>query len=209
MVGYSIDAQYAIIQDEDGYTNLRRAPSGNAEIITKIYDHQLFSYIDEGNSQWIQVFVPVDKFTVSCSENDFVEGFIHRSRLQDIKNLPQYKGSDISMSILTSDFDPNNHHIEYREGEFAVSIDGRPIWGRDGSLPFKKVDSIIFNLKDKRIRMPKVLLSDLYEMTDDFEVYYQDKTYFFLQENGDGAGYYEVIWVIRNGQILQRFITTL
>lgn len=208
-VGLTLNAQYAIIQDDDGYTNVRNAPTANAEIITRIYDNEIFSYIDDGKSQWIEVFIPVDKFTVSCSEIDYAEGYIHKSRLKDVKHLPRYDEGDITMQILTSDFNKEEHHIELIEGEFVVSIDGRPVWGRDGSLPLKGVDNIVFNIQNKEIKVPEVLLLDLYELSDQFKVYQKEDTYFFRQENGDGAGYYEVIWVVGNGKILQRFITTL
>lgn len=39
-----------------------------------------------------------------------------------------------------------------------------------------------------------------------FSIHSRDQTFFFKQSCGDGAGFYEITWVIENGILIQRLI---
>ncbi len=60
-------AQLAILQNKDGFTNLRAEPSTKGEIVTKMWKHQVFwdmteMFDDKENPDWvgIQMGVKVD-----------------------------------------------------------------------------------------------------------------------------------------------------
>ena len=61
------------IDDPDGYTNVRKKPSSNSEIIYKIYKGESFFLSDTSGLWWTVI-----------SKNDI--GFIHRSRVRIISN---------------------------------------------------------------------------------------------------------------------------
>ena len=61
------------IDDPDGYTNVRKKPSSNSEIIYKIYKGESFFLSDTSGLWWTVI-----------SNNDI--GFIHRSRVRIISN---------------------------------------------------------------------------------------------------------------------------
>ena len=82
-------AQVAIIQDKDGYTNVRKAPNGQAKVIHKIYENEVFWYQDDSNdtSDWVTVYIPKEDFSIACLPHELITGFIHQSRLKPLGTL--------------------------------------------------------------------------------------------------------------------------
>lgn len=63
----------AIIDDPDGYTNVRRLKSASSDIVTKVYDReQFYTYVQDGN--WWQI-----------KTKDGRVGYMHVSRIKIIK----------------------------------------------------------------------------------------------------------------------------
>ena len=62
----------AVINDPDGYTNVRNQPNGNAPIIDKIYDGDKFT-VEMVDANW---------WKATTTSN--VKGYIHKSRVQII-----------------------------------------------------------------------------------------------------------------------------
>ena len=60
-------SQLAVIQDNDGYTNLRETPDSNSKILYRIPDSEVFSYYDiDDDSDWIKIGVSKNKFSKIC-----------------------------------------------------------------------------------------------------------------------------------------------
>lgn len=69
-----------IINDKDGYTNVREAPSNEAKVIDKITDKEFFYYVPNSNSDWWQV-----------SRKDDIKaivGYLHKSRILKYSAMP-------------------------------------------------------------------------------------------------------------------------
>ncbi len=69
-----------IINDKDGYTNVREAPSNEAKVIDKITDKEYFYYVPNSNSDWWQV-----------SRKDDIKaivGYVHKSRILKYSTMP-------------------------------------------------------------------------------------------------------------------------
>ena len=45
----------AVINDPDGYTNIRSGKGTSFEIVDKIYDSEVFHFVDIPNEQWLEV----------------------------------------------------------------------------------------------------------------------------------------------------------
>lgn len=95
------------------------------------------------------------------------------------------------------------------QGKWASAIDGRPIWGADGELPKVEVVDINITIDGNEVPIHKVFFSDIYECTNNFEVYKNGDTYFVYQRNSDGAGSYEIVWVLDKTGLKQRLVGTI
>jgi hypothetical protein len=66
----------AVINDSDGYTNVRQEPNTNSPVIFKIYENEKFSIEEFPNTQnWYRIYNYKDKY----------EGWIHKSRVSKKK----------------------------------------------------------------------------------------------------------------------------
>jgi hypothetical protein len=202
-------AQVAIIQDKDGWTNVRSKPDGNSEIIYRIYTNQVFwvdHFYSDKEQNWIKVDIPKNKFCLNDNDNNYISGFVHKSQIKMLKNMNEYHGNDFSFEYIIIDFDSTNRIIDKQEGSFISEIDGRPVWGTDGTFPRKQVDDIKVIIDGNVIDIQEVFYSDIYECDNEFSIYKNNDTYYVHQWNSDCAGTYEIVWVLDKCGLKQRYI---
>jgi hypothetical protein len=205
-------AQVAIIQDKDGYTNVREKPNGQSPIIHKLYNNEAFWYdYEEGQNtdEWIPVYIPKNAFSFSSTQPDYIEGFIHKSRLQPLDKLQPYLGTDFQFEYLIESFKLNNRIVEKHEGKWVKSIAGRPVWGTDGGFPKTQVKAVNAIVEGKKIEINEALYSDIFECTNTFKVYKNGDSYIVYQWNSDGAGAYQVVWVFTKDGLKQRLVGSM
>ena len=86
------------INDPDGYTNIRKQPSVESEIIGKLIEGEMFTY-HPSNSNWWKV------------EFKGVKGFVHSSRIESVievkKRINQY---------FVDYFESDRNNVELSEG---------------------------------------------------------------------------------------------
>ena len=201
--------QVATLQDPDGWTNVRKAPDGQSEIIHKVYENQVFWYdyeeIDE-EQDWMSIYIPKNDYCLGKSDPNFIVGFIHKSRLLPLEKLKGYTGNDFTFEYQLSDFDSTNRIIEKQNGKWVTAIDGRPVWGTDGNFPRTQVDDIKVTIDGKEIEIHQIFYSDIYECDNGLSIYKKGTTYFAHQWNSDGAGAYEIVWVLNKNGLKQRLV---
>ncbi|MCU4174078.1 hypothetical protein [Carboxylicivirga sp. N1Y90] len=207
----TVVAQIAIIKDVDGYTNVRSKASLESDIIFKIKDNKAFWYDHsvKDTTDWILVYIPKNDFSLGCSDYNLIEGFIHKSRLLPIRGLDEYTNSDFKFSYVLGSFNSTNRVIEKISNRSIKLIDGQSFWGTDGELPTVEIKSINVNLKGLDIEIHKAFYNNLFECDNDFTIYEQNETFFIYQDNSDGAGYYQVLWVINKNGLIQRLVGTI
>ncbi|MDN5214726.1 hypothetical protein QQ020_21790 [Fulvivirgaceae bacterium BMA12] len=201
--------QVAIIQDPDGWTNVRKEPNGQSKIIHKIYENEVFWYDDETTDHqkdWISIYIPKNDYCLGKSEPPYLAGFIHKSRLLPLEKLDPCKGKAFSFKYVLSEFNPTNRIIDKQDGKWITQIDGRPVWGTDGNLPKIQVDDIVVEIDGQLLIINKVFYADLYECNHAFSVYKNGEIYFVHQWNSDGAGAYEIVWVLEKNRLRQRLV---
>lgn len=202
-------SQVATVQDPDGWTNVRSEATLDSEVIYRVKEGYLFwteyEIVDE-NAEWLLVFIPLDKFTTKGYESDFITGFIHKSRVVSLTELEKYKGDDFSFEYSIQEFDPSGRTITYEKGEWPIAIDGKFIWGTDGIYPNEEVKSIKIQLGGKSIPVPEDLYNDLFEVRKDLSIYKINDQFIVYNWNSDGAGYYELAWLISEKGIIQRLV---
>jgi hypothetical protein len=204
-------AQVAIIQDKDGYTNVREKPNGQSQVIHKLHSNEVFWYdYEEGvdADEWVTIYIPKHSYSFSSTQQDYLQGFIHRSRLQPLDKFQTYKGTDIRFEYILEPFVLNNRIVDRYNGA-VVAISGRQVWGTDGSFPNTQVKGINVSVNGKKIEINNVLYSDIFECTNTFNVYKNGDTYFVYQWNSDGAGAYQVVWVFTKDGLHQRLVGSM
>ncbi|TPE44901.1 hypothetical protein [Pontibacter mangrovi] len=205
-------AQVAIIQDKDGFTSVREKPSSKAQIIHQLKPNEVFWYnYDENNANgdWVAVFIPTNKYSLNgnlCSTQPYFTGYIHKSKLLPLDKLKPYTSLGFTFHYSTKKFDPNSHYIDYRDGKIVTAVDGRHPWGTDGNMPVTEVEAMVVSVNGKSIDVPKHLYMDIFECDNEFQVYENGDTYFVHQWNSDGAGAYEIVWVLTNWGLTQRLV---
>lgn len=204
--------QVATIQDPDGWTNVRKSPDGKSEIISKVYENEVFWYDYEPTDQeqeWISIYIPKNNFSLGKSDPYFIVGFIHKSRLLKLEQLERYSGKDFKFEYQLSDFDSTNRVIDRQGGKWVTAIDGRPVWGTDGNFPKTQVDNVKVIIDGKKVEIHEVFYSDIYECDSGLSIYKNGDTYFAHQLNSDGAGAYEIVWVFDKSGLKQRLVGTM
>ena len=202
--------QFALIQDIDGYTNIREKPDAKSKIIHKVYNNEVFIYNYEiylDSAKWVPVYLQPNDFSLGLSKSKDIKGYIHRSRIKPLEQLTPYNGNNFKFEYKIEKFDSTNRIIERQDREWIISIDGRPVWGTDGDYPRHQVNDVDVILDGKKIPINRVFYSDIYDCDNRFKIYKYGEIYIIHQSNSDGAGYYEIVWVISEKGILQRLIS--
>lgn len=215
LFSFSVFGQVAIINDKDGFTNVRKQPNTSSSIIYKLQENEVFWYSDEvvdSAKTWIKVIIPKQKKFSSYTDgnsNSTFEGFIHKSRLLPLEKLPTFRGKDFTFRYLLKPFDPKSHTLTYVNGKSITKIDNKHPWGIDGDMPKTEIKSVGVSLKGKLLTIPKSLLVDIFECTNEFNIYQNKNTYIVYQSNSDGAGGYELVWVFTDKGLKQRLVGTI
>ena len=93
ILAFQTFGQVAIIQDKDGYTNVRKNPGINSEVIYELKENEVFfydhanSFVEEKNSDWKYVKIPRNDFSISTSGNRYYQGFVHKSGIRPLTDL--------------------------------------------------------------------------------------------------------------------------
>lgn len=205
-------AQMAVIQDKDGYTNVRQEPNGTSKIIHKINDGEVI-YIGEQTNHWTEVqFHPTEigKFSEDLIRRGTVRGYVHRSRLLLLADMPKYTGSDCSFQMVVAPFSKEGKTLHY-EGDdetYLDQINHDPFWGTPGKVPSVEVQALHITAKGKKVEVPKQLLTDIYEVNPEHDCYKIGNTYVVHQQHGHGAALYEICWVFDEAGLKQRVLGT-
>ena len=197
---------FAVINDKDGYVNVRKEKSVHSKVLKKLDNNTLIFVLEYDKAQegnWIY------------ADN---EGYIYNDRVKWIHNFPQiakgiakgntivFEGKEIQVVLSTEKFDKSKHsfkyHKEYRD--VIEKIDGKLFWGTDGNMPKREYKSIEVKIRGKQVSIPQSAYSDLYQpnLYTDLNFVYYDKDsdiLYIVANNGDGAGAYTVCWQIEKG----------
>lgn len=191
--------QFALINDPDGWTNVRSAPNTYDKPLARLTNGTPVLVVDrQGN--WYSVMA------------DSIDGFVYYNRLQYLSifvPLPVAKkstdhwawGNDsILIEMKRGPFSAAGKTIGYQRGtHFVEKINGKPFWGCDGHLPSMGYRSVEIHLKGETIALPPAAIEDLFQPCFSCTAAYFDpatNTCYLCANNSDGAGGYYVLWII-------------
>ena len=197
---------FAVINDKDGYVNVRKEKSVHSKVLKKL-DNNTLIFVFEYDKAYYGNWIYADN-----------EGYIYNDRVKWIHNFPQiakgiakgntivFEGKEIQVVLSTEKFDKSKHsfkyHKEYRD--VIEKIDGKLFWGTDGNMPKREYKSIEVKIRGKQVSIPQSAYNDLYEsyLYTEFNSVHYDKDndiLYIVADNGDGAGAYMVCWQIEKG----------
>ena len=197
---------FAVINDKDGYVNVRKEKSVHSKVLKKL-DNNTLIFVLEYDKAYYGNWIYADN-----------EGYIYNDRVKWIHNFPQidkgiakgntivFEGKEIQVTLSTEKFDKSKHsfkyHKEYRD--VIEKIDGKLFWGTDGNMPKREYKSIEVKIRGKQVPIPKSAYNDLHESSlyIEFNSVHYDKDndiLYIVANNGDGAGSYMVCWQIEKG----------
>lgn len=64
-------------------------------------------------------------------------------------------------------------------------------------------------IEDKRIPIHEIFFQDIYECDNDFNIHKIGNLFIVHQWNSDGAGGYEIVWVLDKNGVKQRLVGTI
>ncbi len=200
------EGAFAVINDKDGYVNVRKEKSVHSKVLKKLDNNTLifvFVYDKAHDGNWIH------------PDN---EGYIYNDRVKWIHKLPKiakgveknnsivFEGKEIQVVLSSEKFDKSKHSFKYnKEYPDAIEkIDGKTFFGTDGNMPKEAYKSIEVKIRGKQVSIPQSAYDDLYEptfYTEHNSVYYDKEhdSYYIVATNSDGAGTYMVCWQIEKG----------
>ena len=197
--------QAAIIADPDGYTNVREQPNSKSKILYQVKNFEVF-LISEQEGEWVEVFIPRNKFSIYDTPEQYIRGFMHQSRIRQLENLKIYTGTNFKFSYTIKTFNPEEHIIQWEDDKYVTFIDGQYVWGTDGDFPKNEIAKIEIELDGRKIPISPTLYSNLFECDNNFKIYELDSVFFIEQWNSDGAGGYLLVWTVNENGVVQRVL---
>lgn len=232
----SSTAQYYLVNDKDGFVNVRSRPDINAPVSFKLPDSAIVyeSFAEEADekSNWLHVdFYLPSKQKAKGAEDytpDIMKGFtlcsgyIYKPRLTGIEKLDKlnykelkngyscYKDS-VTIKVTVQSFTASKHsigfHPEYKE--LYDKIDNKPMIGTDGSKPRDEIKEISAIINGLQVFIPPAAYKNLFNPSSAGAAYTDGKGNFYLvMYNSDGAGSYSCIFCFKNGKFIRRLVFT-
>lgn len=208
--------EFAVINDSDGYTNVRSENNKSSKILDRLNNGHLICVMNpEGNWLNIDYSTNKDEIKVGFIYKDrfkLISEFIEMPILKENENELFFSNKTIEVKIAKKNFDKNSHSFKYVKNypNQISKIDDKDYWGTDGNMPkteYKDI-SIIFN--NSTLKLPNEALENLYEPNlSSTKVNYDtnNNIIYISAMNSDGAGGYLVVWKIEKGIYKERFIT--
>jgi hypothetical protein len=127
ILSFCQDYGFAVIQDKDGFTNVRFDPTVKSKIVGTLKNNDVFFAMQEaGKEDWYEVGSPN------------VKGFVHKSRMKlfssfskinvslERENYLKFHGQNVSLEIVLEKFNPlTNNILRNSDGKVVEKINGK------------------------------------------------------------------------------------
>lgn len=209
--------QFGIIADKDGFVNVRNSPNISNNIIDTLINGQIVFCL-EAEGEWRPTDYDFSRQRKSGYIHDSRVKFIHEfdnisyDKLTD--SVISFKKDSIKLIASKTKFNPKKNKLQYHKGEdlknemsYLDKINDKEIWGTDGNIPKSQYRQVTLTLGKSIINLP---IDNLFEPNLDYtrvNIDTENKIIYISASNSDGAGSYEVLWIIENGEFKQRMLT--
>lgn len=107
----SQERKTGIINDPDGYTNIRSGKGSSFEVIEKLYEDELFVYVDSADQNWLKVSITKCNCDTPYRLYNQIKGYVHRSRIKDVNELSKTKRKSLFAKIFETELELYNKII--------------------------------------------------------------------------------------------------
>ncbi|RBL92174.1 SH3 domain-containing protein [Chitinophaga flava] len=208
-------AQMALVQDKDGYTNIRKNAGVSQTVIGKVLDGDIV-YLLEPEGEWYNI----DYY----HEGEISGGFIHRSRVKVIDAFEQitvkeqtdnravFQKDSIRVMLTAKPFVLKDNTVQYTTHDnvrYVDKINHQPYYGSDGGLPTRQYGSLQVQYGNRNIPVPDSAIRGLYNPNIRMTTVNYDRKndrLYITATNSDGAGSYELLWLFEHGMYTRRVI---
>lgn len=205
-------SQFGIINDLDGYVNVRNSAEKENNISDKL-ENGFIVYCFEPDGNWINI-----DYTKNGKE---LNGYIYKDRVKfinsflDIPIKTNFDGKvklakgNLKIEISETKFIKEKHKLKFYKNNpnQLDKIDNLRIFGTDGNIPKREYKSIEIEIDNEKIELPKNALKNLFEPNLESSTANYDKVndiLYISSANSDGAGGYLIIWIIEKKKYKNR-----
>lgn len=210
----NLSAQFAVIRDKDGSVNIRsQAQKGNNISDQLNNGFVVYSFSPENN--WISI-----DYTKSNKDR---HGYLYKDRikyLSEFTKIPLIKETQsqvvfqkdsLKIILESQSFNQKTAKLTFLKNDNSIltEINGKQFWGTDGNIPKRTYKAITINRNHEKIELPTVSFNDLFEPNlFNTKINYDIKNdiLYISSSNSDGAGGYEIVWIIEKGKYKERKI---
>lgn len=191
-----------VVEDADGYTNLRTGADLDAKIVGKVLS---------GGPVFVDPQPKNGFHAVSLDlEDNLSDRYIHGSRLKPVSGWKAFGPEASSGRLKHQGFeavvtDPAFVASEYqvtRNADGVVLVNGKFPWGQDGAQP-QRVLKLAVTIDGKKIELPAAATDNLFEPNFETLVLLTpgdpSEHAILMMANSDGAGGYYVVWAFEKG----------
>jgi hypothetical protein len=219
----SLNAQQCvpfITLDPDGYTNIRKEPNSKSQIVTKVYQYQVFVFTVECDDD-LSNYDESNWIPVSTNKQS---GYIYKKNLLRLDKLPSLKekqtikcnsiirgklissNDTLTVIIYMEPFDKNIHELEITndsDGEHIWRIDGNFFYGSSGNrMPVREIKMVEILCGGRKTVLPKEKMENLYD-PHTMRVHIGQTGELYLNIGGGGdEGQYSIWFSIVNENIV-------
>jgi len=228
LLSFAIFGDLCIINDKDGYTNIRYDRNVKSSIVSKIYTDDIFYCSCSERQDWCEVDI-----NTRWKENDYNKiknpkeyyadtsnikapsayGYVHKSRLIHFSDsMVETKNKIINDSsfqvandylyfkMVIKKFNSFDRKIEYRKDapEHIKLIDGGGCVGCNFGLPNTEIESMLLIVDSDTINIPDDAKRNLFDVSKCITIYKINDRILLNGAGGDGDASYDIIWIIEN-----------
>ena len=196
----------------DGFVNVRSSAEKGNNISDKL-ESGFIVYYFESEENWVNI-----DYKKNGKE---LNGYIYKDRIKyitDFTNIPlksslngkvKLENENVKIEISETKFIKEKHKLKFYKNEKTQldKIDNLQIFGTDGNIPKREYKSIQIEINNVKIELPNIALKNLYEPSlYNSKASYDEKKdiLYILSSNSDGAGSYEIIWIIEKKKYKNR-----
>ena len=162
----------------------------------------------------------LSQFTFAGISESLTKHKLEEVPISSVKeNVITFANDDVSVGVTTGNFDASKHKVTWFDNKYAVKLDNHAFWGTENKVPKRTIVSVVAIFGRDTVIVPAAAFVDLYEP----HFFYTDakggtktycnvyrsadkRKYYIYMLNGEGAGRYEVTWVIQDKKYLRRVV---
>ena len=182
--------------------------------IDTMFENEVFliSENNASNSDWIPVDVPQNKMSKSKSGiiDFYKKGYVKKEDVKLLDELPKMTENRVGITFqIIKAIAPKEIPEENLMYGLETSLEGS-----------YQVDEMLIGWKGEIRLIDPLFYEDLYNVSPtvgelssynnkEFKIFQKGESFFIKHKCSDGAGSYEITWVIKDGNVQQRLIDTI